>query len=242
MKWRPIEGKLNMDIKNKVVLMTGASSGVGKATAELFLRKGAKVVLAARSLEEVEELSAAMPGSLAVAVDMTKPQEIQQMVHQAQAYYGRIDVLINNAGQELKTAPEPIDVDQFAQLMNSDVYGPLITMQTTIPLMKQQGGGAIINISSGVLQTARSASPRAVSSKSELKMNSLSTRTQYTDQGISVSLVYPRESKEDIQKPSKRRKVTHTKHQAHMHKHNSSEAIAAKIVETIEKGIAVEFH
>ena len=230
-----------MDIKDKVVLVTGASSGIGKATAELFIRKGAKVVLAARSLEEVKELAVKMPDTLAVVVDMTKPQEIQQMVQETQAFYGRIDVLINNAGQELNTSLEPIDVDDFARLMTSDVYGPLVAMQTTIPLMKQQGGGAIVNISSGVLHTARSTSPQAASTKSVWNMISLNTRTEYIDQGISVSLVYPRESEADIQKPPKRRKVTYTKRQTDMHKLDSPEAIAAKIVETIEKGIAVEF-
>ena len=230
-----------MEIKNKVVLVTGVSSDIGKATAELFIKKGAKVVLAARSLKEVKELAAKIPESLAVAVDMTKPQEIQHMVQQTHAYYGRIDVLINNAGQELNASLEPIDVDDFARLMTSDVYGPLVVMQTTIPLMKQQGGGAIVNISSGVLQTARSASPQAASSKSALNMSSLNTRTEYTEQGISVSLVYPREPAADVQKPPKRRKVTHTKRQTDIRKLDSPEAIAAKIVDTIEKGIAVNF-
>jgi NADP-dependent 3-hydroxy acid dehydrogenase YdfG len=230
-----------MDIKDKVVLVTGASSDIGKATAELFIRKGAKVVLAARSLEEVKELAVKMPDSLAVAVDMTDPQEIRQIVRETQAYYGRIDVLINNAGQELNTSMESIDVDNFARLMTSDVYGPLVAMQTTIPLMKQQGGGAIVNISSGVFQTARSTSPQAASAKSVLNMFSLNTRTEYIDQGVSVSLVYPREPEADFQKPPKWRKVTQTKRQTDMHKLDSPEAIAAKIVETIEKGIAVEF-
>jgi NADP-dependent 3-hydroxy acid dehydrogenase YdfG len=230
-----------MDIKGKVVLVTGASSDIGKATAKLFIRKGAKVVLAARSLEEVKELAAKMPDSLAVAVDMTKPQEIKQMVQQTHAYYGRIDVLINNAGQELNTSLEPIDVDDFARLMTTDVYGPLVAMQTTIPLMKQQGGGAIVNISSGVLHTARSTSPQVASAKSVWNMISLNTRTKYTDQGISVSLVYPRELEADVQNPPKRRKVRHTKRQTDNYKLDSPEAIAAKIVETIEKGIAVEF-
>jgi NADP-dependent 3-hydroxy acid dehydrogenase YdfG len=230
-----------MDIKDRVVLVTGASSDIGKATAELFIKKGAKVVLTARSLEEVKELAAKMPDSLAVAVDMTKPQEIQQIVQQTHAYYGRIDVLINNAGQELNTSLEPIGVDDFARLMTSDVYGPLVAMQTTIPLMKQQGGGAIVNISSGVLQTAVSTSPQAVSAKSVWNMIPLNTRTEYTDQGISVSLVYPREPEAEVQKPPKRLEVTHTKRQTDIHKLDSPEAIAAKIVESIEKGIAVEF-
>jgi NADP-dependent 3-hydroxy acid dehydrogenase YdfG len=230
-----------MDIKDKVVIVTGASSGIGKATAELFIRRGAKVVVVARSREEVKELAAKMPDSLAVAVDMTKPEEIQQMVQQTQAYYGRIDVLINTAGQELDTSLEPINVDDFARLMTSDIYGPLVAMQTTIPLMKRQGSGAIINISSGVLQTTQSNSPQTASSKSVSNMSSLNTRTEYSDQGISVSLVYSREPERDVQKQLNRRKVTHTKRRIDIHKPNSPEAVAAKIIETIEKGIAVEF-
>jgi NADP-dependent 3-hydroxy acid dehydrogenase YdfG len=230
-----------MDIKDKVVIVTGASSGIGKATAELFIRRGAKVVVVARSREEVKELAAKMPDSLAVAVDMTKPEEIQQMVQQTQAYYGRIDVLINTAGQELDTSLEPINVDDFARLMTSDIYGPLVAMQTTIPLMKRQGSGAIINISSGVLQTTQSNSPQTASSKSVSNMSSLNTRTEYSDQGISVSLVYSREPERDVQKQLNRRKVTHTKRRIDIHKPNSPEAVAAKIIETIDKGIAVEF-
>ena len=230
-----------MDIKDKVVLVTGASSGIGRATAELFIRKGATVVLAARSLEEVKELAVKMPDTLAVAVDMTKPQEIQQMVQETQAFYGRIDVLINNAGQELNTSMETINVDNFARLMTSDIYVPLVAMQTTIPLMKQQGGGAIVNISSGVFQTAQSTSLQAASAKSVLNMISLNTRTEYIDQGISVSLVYPQEPEADVQKPTNRRTVTHTKRQADMPKLDSPEAIAAKIVDPIENGIAVDF-
>jgi NADP-dependent 3-hydroxy acid dehydrogenase YdfG len=230
-----------MDIKDKVVLMAGVSSDIGKATAELFIMKGAKVVLAARSLEEVKELEAKMPASIAVAVDMTKPREIQRMVQQTQAFYGRIDVLINNAGQELNTSLESIGVDDFARLMTSDVYGPLAVMQTTIPFMKQQGGGAIVNISSGVLQTARSASSQTASEKSVSNMNSLNTRTKYMDQGISVSLVYPRQAEANDLKPQKQRKVIHAKRRTEAHKLDSPKAIAAKIVETIEKGIAVQF-
>jgi NAD(P)-dependent dehydrogenase (short-subunit alcohol dehydrogenase family) len=125
--------------------------------------------------------------------------------------------------------------------MTSDIYGPLVAMQTTIPLMKQQGGGAIVNISSGVFQTAQSTSLQAASAKSVLNMISLNTRTEYIDQGISVSLVYPQEPEADVQKPTNRRTVTHTKRQADMPKLDSPEAIAAKIVDPIENGIAVDF-
>jgi NADP-dependent 3-hydroxy acid dehydrogenase YdfG len=229
-----------MEIKDKVVLMTGVSSGIGKATAELFIKKGAKVVLAASSLDEVKELTAKMPDSLAVAVDMTKPQEIQKMVRQTQDYYGRIDVLINNAGQELNTSIKSIDTSDFDRLMTSDIYGPLIAMQTTIPLMEQQGSGAIVNISSGVLQKSQSALPLSASVKSASNTNSLNTHTEYTSPGISISLVYPREQK-NISRSVKRSKAAHKKHRTEIQTIDSPESIAAKIVDTIEKGIAVEF-
>jgi NADP-dependent 3-hydroxy acid dehydrogenase YdfG len=230
-----------MDIKDKIVLMTGVSSGIGKATAELFIKKGAKVVMAVSSLDEVKELTVKIPDSLAVAVDMTKPQEIQKMVQQTQDYYGRIDVLINNAGQEFNTRLESIDTGDFERLMTSDVYGPLIAMQTTIPLMKQQGGGAIVNISSGVLQKTKSAATQSLSAKSTWNINSLNTRTEYTYPGISVSLVYPRERNIDVPGPMKRNKAVHRKRGSKMRAFDSPETIAAKIVDTIEKGIAVEF-
>jgi NADP-dependent 3-hydroxy acid dehydrogenase YdfG len=229
-----------MDIKDKVVLVTGASSGIGKATAELFSKKGAKVVLAARSLEDVKDLAVKMPDSLVVAVDMTKSEEVQQMVQKTQAHYGRIDVLINNAGQGLQARLEHIDVDDFARLMALNIYGPLVAMQTTIPFMKKQGGGAIVNISSGVLQAAQSTAPQAATTKSTLNMLSLITRTEFTDQGVSVSMVYPRDPASAVQRHTKQRKVAKSRRQT-KNKHDLPETVAAKIVETVEKGIAVEF-
>jgi NAD(P)-dependent dehydrogenase (short-subunit alcohol dehydrogenase family) len=231
-----------MDIKDKVVLVTGASSDIGKATAELFSRKGAKVVLAARSIEEVKELAAKLPDSLVVAVDMTKPQEVQQMVQQTHAHYGRIDVLINNAGPGMHAPFEHIEVDDFARLMSLNVYGPLVAMQTTIPLMKKQGGGAIVNISSGILQATQSTTPQIATTKSALNMIPLNTRTEYTDSGISVSTVYPREPAANVQRHLKRRKGSHKRQQTETLKHDLSQTVAATIVETVEKGIAVEFH
>jgi len=87
-----------MDIKNKVVIVTGASSGIGKAVAELFSRKGAKLVLAARSKDKLTKLSKQLPHSLPIVADMTKEKDIKNMVKKAKDHFGRVDVLINNAG------------------------------------------------------------------------------------------------------------------------------------------------
>jgi NADP-dependent 3-hydroxy acid dehydrogenase YdfG len=230
-----------MDIKDKVVLVAGAPSGIGKATAELFSKKGARVVLATRSPEEVKELAAKIPDSLVVAVDMTKPGEVQQMVQQTQAYFGRIDILINHAGQEMNTPYESFTIENLSRYLASDVYGPLVVMQTTIPLMKQQGGGAIVNISSGVFQSTQSDKPWVATEKTGTSINSLNTRTEYTDHGISVSHVYPRETEADIHRRSNWFKRIYSRKQTNTSHSDSPEILAAKIVETVEKGIDVEF-
>jgi NADP-dependent 3-hydroxy acid dehydrogenase YdfG len=228
-----------MEIKDKVVLVTGASSGIGKATAELFSRKGAKVVLAARSLEEVKDLAAKMPDSFTVTVDMTKPHEVQNMVQETQAHYGRIDVLINNAGPELHAPYKSIDAKDFAGLMALNIYGPLVAMQATLPLMKKQGSGAIVNISSGVLQAAHSVTSKSKAARSAAKMISLDTKTESADQGVSVSLVFPSDPEIHVHPHTKQRKGLQKQQQTG---HGLSEKVAATIVEAVEKGIAVEFH
>jgi NADP-dependent 3-hydroxy acid dehydrogenase YdfG len=141
---------LSMKINDKVVIVTGSSSGIGKATAELFGKNGAKVALAARLTGKLEEISASMADSFVVSVDMTKPDEVRGMVQKTYDRYGRLDVLINNAGRGLRSPVEHIDLDDFAYIMSLNVYGPLVAMQSAIPIMRKQGGGTIVNISSQV--------------------------------------------------------------------------------------------
>lgn len=227
-----------MEIKNKVVLVTGASSGIGKATAELFSKKGAKVVLAARSLEEVKDLAAHLPDSFAVAVDMTKPQEVQNMVEETQAHYGRIDVLINNVAQELPASYTSIGMNDFTNLMAHHVYGPLVAMQSTLPFMKKQGSGAIVNISSGVLQAASI----HITSKSPSKAVSLDTKTDSDDDGVSISLVFPRDLAAHGGKRSRDRAIPRVQRKRiNKTLPDLTVKVAETIVETVEKGIAVEF-
>jgi short-subunit dehydrogenase len=88
-----------MNVENKVVIITGASAGIGYATARLLAKNGAKTALVSRSKRKLERLAQELPDSLAVPADMTKPEEIKQMVKVTEDYFGRIDVLINCAGQ-----------------------------------------------------------------------------------------------------------------------------------------------
>jgi short-subunit dehydrogenase len=137
-----------MSVRNKTAIITGASSGIGLATAKLLGKHGAKLALVSRSKEKLERHSRELPNSLAVPADMTKISEIKEMVEQTEEHFGRIDILINNAGQGYDAPVEKIDSDIFHRIFDLNVVGPLIAMQQVIPLIRKQGGGAIIYISS----------------------------------------------------------------------------------------------
>jgi NAD(P)-dependent dehydrogenase (short-subunit alcohol dehydrogenase family) len=94
-------------------------------------------------------LSRKLLNSIVIATNVTKIPEIKKMIEQTQDHFGRIDILINNAGQGYDAPVERTDIDTFHYIFDLDVVGPLVTMQQIIPIMRKQGGGAIINISSG---------------------------------------------------------------------------------------------
>ena len=138
-----------MDIQGKVVLVTGASSGIGRATAELFAARGAKVALAARSGERLAELAEQLPGSLAVPTDMLDEAAVARMVQATRDHYGRIDVLVNNAGRGMHVPVLQASLDDYRQLLELNVVSVLGAMQQAAPVMQAGGGGSIVNISSG---------------------------------------------------------------------------------------------
>ncbi|PZR96701.1 MAG: NAD(P)-dependent oxidoreductase, partial [Candidatus Chloroheliales bacterium] len=123
-----------MDIRNSVVIITGASSGLGEATARLFTAQGAKVALVSRSAESISRLASELPGSLAVPTDMRDANAIASMVADVYAHYKRIDVLINNAGQGMVSPLEHTDIGLYRQLVDLNPFGPLLAMQAVIPI------------------------------------------------------------------------------------------------------------
>jgi short-subunit dehydrogenase len=190
-------GDLYMEIVDKVVLITGASSGIGLATAHLFAQKGAKLALAARSSEKLTQLASELPETLAVPTDMRDESAVRQMVARTQEYYKRIDVLINNAGQGLNVPIEKVNIDAYRSVFELNVISVIVAMQAVIPIMRAQGGGAIINISSGTSKIpperykgANPVGPYA-STKYALNAITLMARQELAADNISLSLVYP---------------------------------------------------
>jgi len=189
-----------MKIKGKIVIVTGASSGIGLVTAKLLTKHGAKVALVARTKEKLEKLSKELANSFPIKTDMTKGDEIKKMIKKVVNHYGRIDILINNAGQGYDARVENINIETFQRIFELDVVGPLIAMQQVIPIMIKQKGGMIVNISSGTaLMYLPNMSPYS-SLKRALAAISLTAREELKKDNIVVSVVYPYITLTDFEK------------------------------------------
>ncbi len=181
-----------MKIAGKVVVLTGASEGIGLATARLFANLGARLALAARSAEKLNKLAAELPDAIALPTDMCDEQAVRQMIAQANDHYGRIDVLINNAGQGLHTPIADTDLGLYRAVFELNVVSVLNAMQAVIPIMrKQPEGGVIVNISSGTTRMTLPGVGPYASTKHALNAISLTARQELALERIRVCLVYP---------------------------------------------------
>src|SRR3954454_289401 len=180
-----------MQIRDAVVLVTGASSGIGAATARAAAAAGARVVLTARREERIQALAEELPDARAVACDVTDADQLAHAVRTATDEYGRIDVLVNNAGQGLHVALEDVDLADFRAVLDLNVVAALAAMQAVIPVMRSQGAGSIVNVSSGTTLAVRPGAGAYAASKAALNMLSGVARLELASAGIAVSTVYP---------------------------------------------------
>ena len=140
------------NIKGKIVVITGASSGLGEATARLLSGQGASVVLGARRVDRIQALVDELTGSgskaLAITTDVTQYDQVKRLVDAAVRTYGRIDVMINNAGLMPMSPLERVKIDDWNQMIDVNIKGVLYGIAAALPYMKQQKAGHIINVSS----------------------------------------------------------------------------------------------
>ena len=181
-----------MEIKDKVVIVTGASEGIGAALAVALAAKGAKLVLAARSEDRLKSLAARLPGSLVVRADLRRPEDVEGLISATVKAHGRVDLLVNNAGQGVYGPIESVDFEAYKSAMELNVYAPLRAMELVIPLMRAKGGGMILNISSMVSKNAYPGLGVYASTKYALNALSLTARAELAKDGIVVSLFHPR--------------------------------------------------
>jgi NAD(P)-dependent dehydrogenase (short-subunit alcohol dehydrogenase family) len=235
-----------MNIADRVVIVTGASSGIGLATARLLAEHGAKVALAARSRDKLNRLSMELPDSFAILTDMRSPEDIRNMVAKVLGHFGRIDVLINCAGRGYDAPLERIQIDKFRELFELDVVGPLIAMQLVIPIMREQGGGTIVNISSGTSLMHLPNMSAYSSLKRALNSITLTAREELAGDGIVVSAVYPYITLTDFDRnmlgvESGDLEQSDAEIDANLPPPDSAEYVAARILEVIETGEPEQF-
>ncbi len=230
-----------MEIENKVIIITGASSGIGWATAQTLATRGAKVVVAARNKDKLRALSGSLPGSLAIATDVTMLSEAQQLIDQTIANYGRLDGLVNCAGQAMFAPVEKIDPDQYRSLFELNVIAPLNLMRLAIPHMRKQGGGAILNVSSMATKRYIPNIAAYASAKYALNALSLTARQELAKEGIIVSIIRPSIVNTDFGQHTPRPEPDALRHapDGSLLPHVlSPEKVAEKICELIQSGEA----
>jgi NADP-dependent 3-hydroxy acid dehydrogenase YdfG len=143
---------MSNNIAGKVVVITGASSGLGEATARLLAAEGARVVLGARRAERIRALADELTGrggkALAVPTDVTDRDQVRRLVDLAVQTYGRVDVMINNAGLMPQSLLEHLKVDEWDRMIDVNLKGVLYGIAAALPHMQRQRAGHIINVSS----------------------------------------------------------------------------------------------
>lgn len=180
-----------MDVKGKVAIVTGASGGIGLATAKLLSEKGAKLGLVARSEDKLQRIAQELGDAMAVTADISKIQDVNRMVEQVYGYFGHLDVLVNNAGRGYDSLIENIEPDTLNYVFDLDFAGQVLAMKQVIPIMRKEGGGSIMNVSSGLALWHMSGMSVYAALKAALAHISLSAREELKEDNINVGVIYP---------------------------------------------------
>ena len=182
-------------LDGQVAIVTGASAGIGEASVRWLAREGARVVMAARRLDRLDrirrEIEAGGGIALSVAADVTSEADRRRLVREAVDKFGRIDALVNNAGYGQRGPIETVPVDNIRQNFETNLFSLIALTQLVIPVMRQQGSGRIINISSVAGRIARPLSSVYDATKHALEAISDGLRGELAPFGIEVVIIEP---------------------------------------------------
>lgn len=173
-------------------LITGCSTGLGRALAQAVLAHGHNAVVTARNVSTVEDIAAAFPGTaLALPLDVTDRAQISSAVQQARTRFGGVDVLVNNAGYGYRAAVEEADDADIRQLFDTNVFGAVDMIKAVLPDMRAKRAGAILNISSIGARISPAGSGYYSATKAALEGLSGSLHKELQPLGISVTVIEP---------------------------------------------------
>ena len=182
-------------LDGKVALVTGASSGIGEATALALAREGAKVVIAARRADRLEALAKRITDeggeARVVVADVAREEEARSMVVSANAAWGRLDILVNNAGVMLLGPILDADTEDWRRMIGTNVLGLMYATHAALPLMKAQGSGHVVNVSSVAGRTARAGAGVYNASKWGVGAFSEALRQEVYKDKIRVTIIEP---------------------------------------------------
>ena len=181
------------NIQDKVVVITGASSGLGEAAARLLAANGAKVVLGARRLDRLQALTRelALGDAAAVQTDVTVFEQVKNLVDHAVATHGRIDVILNNAGLMPLSPLERVKVEDWDRMIDVNIKGVLYGIGAALPHMKAQKSGHIINVSSVAGHKVRQSSAVYAATKHAVRIISEGLRMEVKPYNIRTTIISP---------------------------------------------------
>lgn len=183
-----------MIFKDKTVIITGGSEGVGAAAARLFANAGANLLLVARGKKNLETLAEELRDKTRVevfAMDVSDQDACIDLFKKANFEFGRVDVLVNNAGFHQRGPVESVDAADLGKMIDVNLKAPIMLTRNVLPYLREAGGGAIINVGSLAGRTPVPNSATYAASKAGLRSFTYSLADEYTDNLIKVALVSP---------------------------------------------------
>jgi len=180
-----------MELSNKIVVITGGSKGLGKALAVSFIKEGSKVIISSRKKDELENTAKEI-GATAIVADVTKGQEMKNLVDEVVKIFGRIDIWINNAGVWIHTSmAEDVDSKRFHDILEVNLFGVVYGSKFSLAQMKKQQEGTIVTILSTAGLEGKKYSSAYCSSKFAADGFMKSLRAENENTNIKVLNVYP---------------------------------------------------